>query len=397
MKYDAIIVGGGPAGSSAAIHLARRGCRVLLLERQRVPREKLCGEFIAPEAIPPLERLGLLPTLAAAGASVITGGALIAVTGERVAASFGEFDRTPGYGFGLSRRVLDHLLWQTARQSGADVLDRFYVRRLILSGNRVTGVIGSVAGSEREMRFHADVIVDATGRAHSLISPENPPRPLTPSLSSAAFFPPRRKHRSIGMAFRVHLSDVAEIEQEVELYFYPGGYGGLIPIEGGLFNLCAITTWDIVRRTRGDAHRLIEATMGASPVAREKVRHARVVGKVLGVGPLAFGLVPWTTGIIRIGDARGELDPFLGQGIGLALQSGELAARLIAEATDRRNSSEIAERYEACYRATFGRRFLIARLLRPVALSPRWGRHLLSFLDRRWWARNFALRATRAW
>ncbi|HXF06888.1 MAG TPA: NAD(P)/FAD-dependent oxidoreductase [Blastocatellia bacterium] len=390
MKYDVIIVGGGPAGTSAGIHLARYGYRVVILERHRFPREKLCGEFIAPEAIPLLDRLGLLSTLRAAGAHIVTEGALIAASGESVAASFSEFRGTPGYGLGLSRRVFDHLLWQKAQACGADVLERFHVHRLVEVGHRTRGVIGTIAGSEREMCFQGEIVIDASGRARQLFSKQQA------NVRSRRRFFGGRRHSS-WIAYRVHLSDVMEIDGRVELYFYSTGYGGVIPIEKGLFNLCAITTWDVARRTHGDPQRLMAATVGEHPIAREKLRRARIEGKVLGVGPLDFGLASETTAVLRIGDARGEMDPFLGQGIWLALQSGELAARLIHGAMSRGDPADVVSAYEASYRAAFGSRFLIARLLRPLAGSPGWGRRVLSFLSHHLCARNLALRATRGW
>lgn len=391
MTYDVIIVGGGPAGSSAGIHLARQGYRVLLLERRGFPREKLCGEFIAPEAIPLLERLDLLWPLRAAGAQIITGGALSAATGESVVASFAELRDTPGYGLGLSRRIFDHLLWQKAHACGAEVLERFNVHRVVSVGDRTRGVIGTVVGSDREMCFHGEIIIDASGRGRQLLSEQQ----ATVRRPSRRFF---RQHRhSAWVAYQVHLSDVTDIDGGVELYFYSTGYGGMIPIENGLFNLCAITTWDVARCTHGDPHRLMAATVGEHPVAREKLRRARIEGRVLGVGPLDFGLAPKTTAVLRIGDARGQIDPFLGQGIWLALQSGELVARVIHEAMSRGDPSDVIEAYEASYRAAFGRRFVLARILRPFAASPRWGRRMLSFLSHGVRARSLALRETRGW
>lgn len=391
MTYDVIIVGGGPAGSAAGIHLARHGYRVLILERHRFPREKLCGEFIAPEAIPLLERLDVLSTLRAAGAHIVTGGALIAATGESVIASFSEFRGTPGYGLGLSRRVFDHLLWQKAQACGADVLDRFNVHRLVPVGHRTRGVVGAIVGSEREICFHGEIVVDASGRGRHLFSKH---QANARGSTRRFFWPPRR---STWIAYQIHLSDVTEIDGRVELYFYSTGYGGMIPIEGGLFNLCAITTRDVARCTHGNPQRLMAATVGEHPVAREKLRRARIEGKVLGVGPLDFGLAPETAAVLRIGDARGEMDPFLGQGIRLALESGELAARVIHEAMSRGDPTNVAQAYEASYRAAFGSRFLIASLLRPFAESPRRGRRVLSFLSHCVRARDLVLRATRGW
>jgi flavin-dependent dehydrogenase len=398
VTYDVIIVGGGPAGSSAAIHLARRGYRILLLERQRFPRPKLCGEFISPEAVAALERLGVLDRVRAAGARVVTRGALIAPTGECVTATFDQLPCTPGYGLGLSRTTLDHVLWKAAQVAGADTRERFHVRALVTSGKGVRGVIGRTSGSDRDVVFTADVVVDASGHARALADevPAATPshREGTSARARTSYGP---NHRWSVIAFRVHLADVEGLADSVELYFYRTGYGGVIPIEHGLFNLCAMTSWQEVRRARNDPRCLLAATVQQNPAAREKLYKARIEGKVLGLGPLQFGLAPRSGACPAIGDARGELDPFLGQGIRLALESGELAARLIDEAFSRGDIGRLAAHYDACYRAAFRSRFLIARLLRPAAHSPGWGRLLLSVLEGSRRARDFMLRATRCW
>src|SRR5689334_24169075 len=117
-EYDAIIVGGGPAGTSAAITLAGRGLGVLVLEEKRMPRPKLCGEFITPESFPTLERLGVMPAMMEAGAQQLTRLALVVASGKRVETPVAEMSEVADWAMSLSRARFDQILFERARQAG---------------------------------------------------------------------------------------------------------------------------------------------------------------------------------------------------------------------------------------------------------------------------------------
>src|SRR5258706_8142406 len=127
--YDAAIVGGGPAGCSAAISLAARGARVVLLEARAYPHDKLCGEFLSPECLPLLHALGLSPALRALGPVAIETAQLTAPDGAAWQSLL------PGQAWGLTRQALDQAMAQRAQAAGAE----------LRSGQAVTAITGSLA------------------------------------------------------------------------------------------------------------------------------------------------------------------------------------------------------------------------------------------------------------
>src|SRR6185436_556277 len=109
-SYDTIIIGGGPAGSSAAISLSKRGARVLVLEEKRMPRGKLCGEFITPECFPTLERLGVMNRMLAAGAKKVSRVSLVVASGKSVQTHISRMSDHAAWAMTLSRARFDEIL-----------------------------------------------------------------------------------------------------------------------------------------------------------------------------------------------------------------------------------------------------------------------------------------------
>src|SRR5262249_12862411 len=179
------------------------------------------------------------------------------------------------------------------------------------------------------------------------------------------------------------------------LYFFPSGYGGLSVVEGGLANLCFITTERSIKDASGDPARVFEQTVMRNPGARHTLARAQVVGKWLSAGPLVFGHRKLQRdGIIAVGDAAGMIDPFTGAGIQIAIRSGEALADCISHVLGNARSlqdlsdpvcnlssgfaaghspiaGEVNRLYAAHYRAEFRSRMAVAGVLRVAAFSPR--------------------------
>ena len=122
-EFDAIIVGGGPAGASAAVHLAASGARVLLAERERFPREKLCGEFISPECLEHFARLGVLEEMGRGGGARVSETVFYAPSGRGVSVPSAWFGGQGGDALGLSRAEMDARLLARAREAGVRVIE----------------------------------------------------------------------------------------------------------------------------------------------------------------------------------------------------------------------------------------------------------------------------------
>src|SRR3989440_8849423 len=319
--YDVVIVGGGPAGASAAIHLAGRGARVLLAEQKRFPREKLCGEFISPECLEHFERLGVMEQMTEAGGAAVAETVFYSRSGRRVSVPSDWFGSAGAYALGLSRAEMDARLLKRARETGVCVLEEAIASGLLMDNGRVRGV--RLKQNGRTLEFSSLITIDATGRSRQLARRvEREGR----SRRSAMI------RRAPLVAFKAHLENARGNASRCEIYFYRRGYGGLSRIENGLSNLCFIVSARDVRACRSDAGRVMREVVMSNARARETLGDARPACEWLAVSLDGFGrraLAP-ACGLIAIGDAASFIDPFTGSGVLMALESGELAAQSIA-------------------------------------------------------------------
>jgi flavin-dependent dehydrogenase len=214
------------------------------------------------------------------------------------------------------------------------------------------------------VRYHAPLIVDASGRNSRLMVNREERRAGV------------RGSRLYGL--KAHLANVEGINEQVELYFFPQGYGGLSLVEDHLVNLCFIASERTFRAAGGDPQKIVEQTVMRNALARQRLRGAEVVGKWHSVGPLAFGHRRLSqSGVLAVGDASGMIDPFTGTGIQIALRTGELAAQAITEAMSEGTAKHhislfdrALSHYAEAYAREFGSRLKVAGWLRRVALSP---------------------------
>lgn len=385
MDADVIIIGAGPAGSTLATQLARSGISVLLVEEKHMPRHKVCGEFITPEAFPTLERLEVRDAIHRAGAQPITRLCLTASNGTKVETSIAEMSRGARSALSLSRARLDQILFEKAKQAGSVCLEGVAVKNCIFEDGSPCGVEAMSIDEGRMVTFRSRLVVDASGRNSRLM--------LT------------REERAAGArggrlyALKAHLRRVEGITDQVELYFFPQGYGGLSRIEDGLVNLCFITSERAIREAGGDPPAVVDRTIKNNSLARSRLLHAEVEGRWLTVGPLRFGARRLAqSGVLAIGDASGMIDPFTGTGIQIALRAGELAAEAIIKAMDSNRDlfPHAMAHYRTSYEREFGRRMKVAALLRRAAFSPQTANLLAALLARAPQLARRLLRATRA-
>lgn len=365
-EYDAVIVGGGPAGAAAAIHLTAAGARVLLAEQQKFPRAKLCGEFVSPECLGHFARLGVLQEMEMAGGARVAETIFYAPSGRGLAVPSEWFGAGPA-ALGLSRAEMDARLLARAREVGVEVLEESAPSGVVFEGGRVRGVRLNVAGvGERVCRAH--VTLDATGRQRALT--RRAERELGRE-NSARTHPPL-------VAFKAHLEGARGAESACEIYFYPGGYGGLSPVEGGLSNLCFIARARDVRARGGDAERVMREVLMKNSRAADTLAAARPRSEWLAVALERFGRhepAPFD-GLLAVGDAAAFIDPFTGSGMLMALESGALAAEAVADGLPalRRGDAgahrALSRAYAETYAARFDARLRLCGLLRHAAFAP---------------------------
>lgn len=348
MRYDAIVIGGGLAGCSTALQLARRGHEVLLAEQSTYPRQKLCGEFLSPDAHASFRRLGLCNAVREAGASPIDRTRLTAPNGASTEHAL------PDAALGLSRFQLDHLLFRHACAAGVEGRP----------GTRVTDVQGSLdegfvveAGAAL---LEARLVVGAYGRRGRLDRTLN--RPFL-------------QRQTPYVAFKAHYAGPAasEMQNTIEVHSAPGGYCGLSPVEEDRVNVCWIGRTDALRAAGGTPSAMLEDTLRQNPVLDERLRGlTRVSDRFEAVSQVP--LMPksrFADDVCMIGDAAGMIAPLCGDGMAMALQTADLVTPLAAEFLDgHRSAASFRSEYKAAWTNTFGRRMRLGRWIHAAAFRP---------------------------
>jgi flavin-dependent dehydrogenase len=354
--WDVLVVGAGPAGSAAAAVLASRGARVLLVEKDRFPRSKVCGEFLAAEALASIDRIGARGAIEAALPERIEEGSLHLSNGASVPF------RLPAPALGISRRVLDALLAERAAALGARV--RFETRVRAIEGSlreRFRVRLQAGAGGTGEEETDARVVVGAWGRWDA----------LDRSLDRRFLRRPRYFGWNRGFEGGAPL-----LAGRVRLYLYPGGYCGLSRVEGEEVNLAGVVSEAVHRRLNGGWDAVLLHARASNPALdRDLAALSPGPRGFLGTVPVIFAAKPPVeNGVLMVGDAAGVLDPFSGQGQAAALASGILAADTASEFLEGRVSpAGLLEAYGRAWRARFSRGFAWSAVMRSLILGTRLG------------------------
>jgi flavin-dependent dehydrogenase len=382
MTYDAIIIGAGPAGSTAAIQLAQAGQRVLLLEKSRFPREKLCGEFITPECLNVFDRLGVRERMFDAGAKIIRRFTLFAPDGRSLNLPIEWIADGHSQGISLTRAAMDFVLLERAREAGVDIREGFQVSSRLRQEDGLSFIEGKADGATVE-HFAASLVIDASGR-NGVFSNQVP--------QAASRFEGSRV-----FGCKVYLHGIEDLRDLGELYFFRDGYGGLTEVEDDRVNLCFLTTEATLREAKGDRQRLLDLTLRTNPAARKRLQDAVIDGEWLGAGPIIYGRRRTLPGVLTIGDAAAFIDPFTGSGMLLALSSGELAANVVNQAfvPGERSVEIITRRFDQLHHAQFGWRLRICAMLRALTFQPATRSALVTILSRSRSLMKLAARGTR--
>ena len=346
--FDVIIVGAGPGGSTAAAHLARRGRRVLLLDKSRFPRDKVCGDAISGKSVDALKRLGIMDQMLEATAAdravgswgVTFGGPYgaeasipLAKSKQRAASGDGALPDPPA--FIATRLVFDQIVFEAAVQSGATIWQEAAVKRLLRDGEQVVGVQVAVDGEEREVR--APLVIGADG-AYSVVARE---------LAAAGVGGMEQlveRHYCAGLrAYYTGVTGFREADY-LEVHFVDEampGYFWIFPLPEGGANVGVGMLASEVKKRDVKLKPLLDWLV-AHPRFAHRFAHAERVGPVKGFG-LPLGSKPRTlagNGWLLVGDAGSLIDPFSGEGIGNAMVSAEKAAEWADRALAAQDFSE---------------------------------------------------------
>ena len=364
MDYDLIIIGAGPAGTAAAISAARRGASVLLLERGRFPRHKVCGEFVSAEALGLLaefldrELAGLIKNaVRIPRARVFLDGRTLRARVDPPAASIARFE-------------LDAALWQSARSAGVDARQQVTVQSIAGRGPF------RIATSDGE--FESRALVNASGRWSNLNLP--------PAENRA------RREKWLGV--KAHFAEPPS-EPSVDLYFFEGGYCGVQPVtvageSGGRVNASAMV--------RADVASTLPDVFARHPALNERSRKWSPLSDPVSTSPLIFRQPqPERDGMLMVGDAAGFVDPFVGDGISLALRGGALAGHCLGSFFSGEASlREAARRYGRAYERSLLPVFRASSAIRRMLVLPGSIRKpMLFILERTPAMTNYLVRKTR--
>src|SRR5213080_4102815 len=329
---DAAIVGGGPAGSTCAAFCAAAGLRTLVLEREKFPREKVCGDCINPAGWPVLQRLELEEEIRNCPHASLDAVEFIAIGGQKLRIDLPRGDNSE---IAIKRSLFDHLLLNRARTLGAEIREE-------------TTLIGLDRTAAKNWRidivretFAARVVVGADGRNSTVARLRN----LLPR--------PERER----VALQAHIPLPRDFGNRIVLQFLPEGYSGQAPVNDNELNLCLVGTPPTISSLRNWAER--EFNLSTEQTWRT-------------ITPLTRAPVPVAhENLFFIGDAARVVEPFTGEGIYYALRSGELAANAIVKIIRGEDWQCAIRKFTRAHRAMYRGRLWINRLARAAVLSPK--------------------------
>ncbi|MBC7247285.1 MAG: geranylgeranyl reductase family protein [Actinobacteria bacterium] len=342
--YDAVIVGAGPGGSSAAYFLASGGFRVLLLDKEVFPREKVCGDGITPRAVHSLQAMGVEEELAA-GFRRTVGMRFFATHGGVTEVRFPMGSLFPDRGYVVPRRELDAILLRRAREAGVEVREGWRVVDLLpWKDGSVPGVV--VAAGDERWEVYATYIVGADGPS---------------SLVAGKLGLLRHDPRYLGVSMRCYMQGVRGMSDFLEIYpedAISPACGWIFPLDGETANVGVGFMLYARERRRMNLNRVFESFCTRTRHAAGKLDGARPVtkprGALLRVG--MGGAVPRRANVVLVGDAASLTNPVSGEGIAYALESGRWAAEAIASAL-RGNDPGLLAAYPCALERHYGKYF----------------------------------------
>ena len=372
---EVVVVGGGPAGAATAWFLATGGADVTILDRAAFPRDKVCAEYLSPQASRILDVMGALGTIERAGAAQLGGMLVRAPNGEQIRGDFAAAHGFTGFrdrGLGIRRRILDGILLDRARDAGARVIEEARVTDLLRDGRgRVTG-LGVLSRDGRRASVRARLIIGADGLRSTVAR----------KLGVARRLPwPRR------IAFVTHYRGVRGIGERGEMHVEREGYLGIANVGGGVTNVALVVPARRVRGLAGDPAAYLDAWLRRSGQLAGRFDGAERVSKVGATGPFASAVRrAWAPGAALVGDAADFFDPFTGEGIYAALRGGEMLAPFVLEAlgapTTRAKDRALGA-YDHARRAEFRGKWMVERMIATAVAFPPLINHAANVLSRR--------------
>jgi flavin-dependent dehydrogenase len=365
MNHDAIVIGGGPAGTTAALLLARAGWSVALLERKSFPRRKVCGEYLSATNLPLFDHLGVGELFRSLAGTPVRRVALYAAQSTIES----DLPRPPraraDWGRALAREHLDTWLMNQAVAEGVRIWQPWTV-------DAVARQAGTYQCHARSLETDGQAVIEApiVIAAHGSWEPGRLPTQTQR---------PSARGRDL-LAFKAHFRNSALPEGLMPLLAFPGGYGGMVHTDGGRVSLSCCVRRDRLASLRGiDAGNAGEAVLAHIQASCLGVRQALAPairdGTWLSAGPIRPGIrLRCFGGIFPIGNAAGESHPVIAEGISMALQSAWLLCRQLIEwhrhSGQRADLERVARHYTQTWRRAFAPRLHASTILAEWAMRP---------------------------
>jgi geranylgeranyl reductase family protein len=357
--YDALVIGGGPGGAATAFHLARGGARVLLCEKQAYPRDKVCGDGLTPRAVAQLDAMGLRQEYQSWSRSA---GLRVHGGGHVVELPWPELTEYPSFGLARPRTDLDQLLARTAAKAGAELWEATEVVAPLVERGLVRGALVRRDG-EDPVDLRAEMVVAADGAS---------------SRFAQALGLTRDEQRPIGVAIRQYYRAERHVDPWIDSYLelrrgedLLPGYGWVFPLADGTVNV-GVGLLNTSAHFRNINYRQLlkdwAPTVGqewgfAAADALARPRSA----------PLPMGASrhpPLYRGVVFVGDAAGLVNPFNGEGIDYAMESGRLAAETALAVLESGDRTRLGA-YRAAVERRFGSYYAVGRLFVRLIGDPR--------------------------
>jgi flavin-dependent dehydrogenase len=347
LTYDLAIVGGGLAGLSLSIQMAKAGCKVILFEKEQYPFHRVCGEYISLESWDFLQSLGL--DLRSLNVSQIKRLCVSAKNGN----SFEQ--ELPLGGFGISRYKLDHSLSQIAKQSGVVLFEHTRVNEINFSDDEF--IIQSTKGN-----FRAKVTVGCFGKRSNLDIKWKRPFVLAKK---------NKLNNYVGVKYHIHYNFPDDL---IALHNFKKGYCGISKIENEQYCFCYLTVADNLQNSGNDIKKMEQTILSANPHLKKIFDECEMQWKE----PVVISQISFDKKnliedhVLMIGDAAGMITPLCGNGMSMALHAGKIAAGQIHEFLKGTISREQMEQnYSAQWNRLFSKRLRTGRMLQRLLNDPR--------------------------